>query len=349
MANYKWKASTSYKSDTSLSYGVDPSTWDSWQTASTGHQSPGTITYWYRDANVGPGGVWSDSNSSRVAISLSESWDASIDDLNNLTISVTTTINSVVRDDLRGQNADNPGRNINIYQEQGAAAVLSLTDNNLTSAHTIWSGPVTLSNYTFTLAPGQSAERSTLYVHNQTIGTASYDDIWAGIHFLNDLPAPTTYNLYYDMNGGSGGPANQSHTTAQSSWTFTVSSGAPSWGYYKFLGWSTIKHTRSCTDADVQYRAGDAITLPQSSPSLTLYAVWMKDYRPGSSLDTNTGVWKSHNRINGACHIVNNASTGSILQCRTIGGEVGDRGNPPLILHQASSNGWYNQKRLGKP
>lgn len=348
MANYKWRASTRYQSDTSLSYGVTPSSWDSWQTATTGHQSPGTISYWYRDANVsGPGG-FTDANSSRVAISLSESWDASIDDLNNLTITLVTTINSIVRDDLQGTNQDTPGRNINIYRQEGAAAVISVTDTQLASAHTIWSGPLTLSTYTFTLAPGQSAERSSLYVHNQTVGAVSYDDIWAGIQFLNDLPSPTVYKLNYDANGGTGAPANQAHTTGQSSWTFMVSNIQPTWGYYKFLGWSTVKHTESCTEADVEYRATDTITLLQNNPTITLYAVWMKDYRPGCTLDTNTSIWKSHNRTNGACHVLENVNNMTWLECRTIGGDEGAKGNPPLILTATNANSWRNQKKLGK-
>ena len=200
-ATYKWKATTRYQSDTTLSYGADPSTWQNWQTASPGHQAPGAIVYWYRDANVsGPGG-FTDANSSRAAISLTEEWDASIDSRNYLTITITTTINSVVRDDLRGTNQNTPGRNINIYREQGGAPVLSLTDTLLAQNHTIWSGPVTLSVYTFTLAPGQSAERSSLYVHNQTIGGSSYDDIWAGIQFLNDLPADYRPGCILDTNG----------------------------------------------------------------------------------------------------------------------------------------------------
>lgn len=185
---YKWKADTTYQSDTSLSYGVVPTDHTGWQTAQPGTQS-GSWTYWYRDANVsGPSG-FTDANSSRTAISLTESWTASIDTRNNLTITITTTINSVVRDDLRGSNQNTPGRNINIYREQGGAAILSLTDTQLAVAHTIWQGPMTLDQYTFTLAPGQSLQRSSLYLHNQTIGYTSYDDIWFGVLFLNDLPA----------------------------------------------------------------------------------------------------------------------------------------------------------------
>lgn len=185
---YKWKADTTYQSDTSLSYGVIPTDHTGWQTAEVGSQS-GSWTYWYRDANVsGPSG-FTDANSSRTAISLTESWTASIDTRNNLTVTITTTINSVVRDDLRGANQNTPGRSINIYREQGGAAILSLTDTQLAVAHTIWQGPQTLDQYTFTLAPGQSLQRSSLYLHNQTIGYTSYDDIWFGVLFMNDLPA----------------------------------------------------------------------------------------------------------------------------------------------------------------
>lgn len=255
---YKWKADTTYQSDTSLSYGVTPTSHTGWQTAQAGSQS-GTWNYWFRDANVGPPFI--DANSSRVVVSVTESWTATIDNRNNLTISINSVINSVVRDDLQGSNVDTPGRTINIYREQGGAAVLSLTDTQLASAHTIYSGPLALDNYTFTLAPGESLQRSSLYLHNQTIGMSSYDDIWFGVLFLNDLP---------------------------------------------------------------------------------------KDYRPGATLDTNTSIWKSHNRTNGACHILPNTSGTNWHECRTVDGDSGGQGNPPLILKAANANSWYNQKLLGK-
>ena len=194
---YKWKADTTYQSDTTLSHGVIPTDHIDWQSAQAGSQS-GSWTYWYRDGNYGP--PWSDANSSRVMVSLDESWTASIDTHNNLTITITTTINSVVRDDLQGNNPATPGRTINIYRDQGGAAVLSLTDSDISTAHTIWTGPQTLDQYTFTLAPGQSLQRSSLYLHNQTIGYQSYDDIWFGVQFLNDLPAETIPHAVLDNN-----------------------------------------------------------------------------------------------------------------------------------------------------
>lgn len=80
-----------------------------------------------------------------------------------------------------------------------------------------------------------------------------------------------------------------------------------------------------------------------------VWASWFDlDYRPGATLNTNTSIWRSHNRSNGACHILPNTSGTNWHECRTIGGESGAKGNPPLILHAANANSWYNQKRLGK-
>ena len=79
-----------------------------------------------------------------------------------------------------------------------------------------------------------------------------------------------------------------------------------------------------------------------------VWASWFDlDYRPGTSLDSNTGVWKSHNRNNGACHILSNTNPVTLKECRTVGGDASAQGNPPLILHAANANSWYNQKRLG--
>ena len=80
-----------------------------------------------------------------------------------------------------------------------------------------------------------------------------------------------------------------------------------------------------------------------------VWASWFDlDYRPGASLDTNTSVWKSHNRANGACHVLSNTSNMTWQECRTVGGDSGAQGNPPLMLHAADANSWYNQRRIGK-
>lgn len=87
------------------------------------------------------------------------------------------------------------------------------------------------------------------------------------------------------------------------------------------------------------------------------WATWFDlDYRPGATLKNNKpyypgdqgGVWRSHNRTNGAAHVLSATDPVTWQECRTINGESGGQGNPPLILHQSDANSWYNQKKLGK-
>lgn len=146
--------------------------------------------------------------------------------------------------------------------------------------------------------------------------------------------------LKYDANGGSGAPSTQTASVpeATTSHDFTVSSTAPTWGDYIFLGWSTIKHTESCLPSDVEYVGGDTFTVQKSNPTRTLYAVWMKDYRPGEVLIS--GEWKSANRADGKCHIKQN---GSWVEMRTIDGGSGE-GNPPS---RRTSGVWKNQYKIG--
>lgn len=339
---YQWSTVTDYDSDTDLSWGVIPND-TSWHTVEAGSGNA-TASYFYRDSNTAP---FTDANSSRVITSVTNSWTASISDTNVLTINLHTTINSIARDDIRGSDQNTPGRTIDVYNSSGTKVFGTYTDTQVHVAHSI-SGEIAVGDTVIVLQPGQNASLSALQLHNQTVGGSSYDDIGIGVRFRNTLPAPTTYRLHYDANGGTGAPADQTNTTGETSQVFTVASGQPTWGLYKFLGWSNTRYTDSRTEADVDYESGDTITLTQSSPTKTIYAVWMMDYRPGAALDTNTSIWKSHNRLNGACHVLSNTTNMTWQECRTIGGDSGAQGNPPLILHAANANSWYNQKRLGK-
>lgn len=344
MANYQWRATAHYNGtvspDTTLSYGSTSGQYLNWQTATVGDSNNITEGYCWHDANIAVSGMYTDANASRAVVRIQESWTTSVDDLNNLTVRITQKLVSVVRDNCYGYNQDTPGRGINIYRDNGSTLLLSLTDSLVATPHTIWDTGMTLSEYTFTLAPGQNAERSSLYVHNYTIGYPdNYDDIWVGVQFKNILPAPTTYTLSYNANGGAGAPSTQSATTAQSSKTFTVASGTPTWGLYEFLGWSRTQYSDSRTEADVEFRAGDTITLQQASPDITLYAVWRMDYRPHAILASD-GKWYSHNRPGGEAHVL----AGSTWhECRTIGSPTA-MGNPPSVYHNGK---WYNAALLG--
>lgn len=185
---YQWRATTVIDSTSSLSTGVIPSDKSSWQdeTSESGSQ---TFRYYYRDANVKTGSGYADANSSRVVVSVTDSWTAEYDTQNNLKIKIRTTINSIVRDDLRGTNKDSPGRNINIRRYKGGPVVWSATDNNLDSPHSILSTPITLAEYTITIEPGDaSVFRSSIYYYNKTVGYDSWDELSMGIQFRNPMP-----------------------------------------------------------------------------------------------------------------------------------------------------------------
>lgn len=191
---YQWRTTFDYQNErdpiNQLSYGVSPNDQMNWQTANAGVGGSGTWTYWYRDSNTTYAGYFVDSLSSRAAYNVTQTWTSSIDSRNNLTISITTVINSIVRDDIRGSDQNTPGRNITVYKENGGSPIISVTDNQVATAHTI-SGSVNFGTYTFTLAPGENLTKNTLFIHNQVVGGASFDNIWAGVQFLNPLPAET--------------------------------------------------------------------------------------------------------------------------------------------------------------
>lgn len=157
-------------------------------------------------------------------------------------------------------------------------------------------------------------------------------------------------SLAYNANGGSGAPSTQTASVSPSSnsHTFSVSATAPTWGSFIFLGWSDSPVSGSGTMADVDYVGGDTITVTQSSPSKTIYAVWEKDYRPGATLNTNNSTWRSHNRTNGAAHVLSNTGNLTWTEMRTIGGAENEQGNPPVLARAANATSFYNQKKLGQ-
>ena len=145
--------------------------------------------YYYRDSDTGD-----NNNSSRVVVAISESWTASISNKNYLSVTLTTQITSIRRDDIRGTPGSTP-RNIRIRRSAGGTVLASFLNDPVNTAHTISSSPIVLDSYTFTLAPGQNLSRGSVYFRNNTVG---YDDVavpniyvdemWLGTEFKNTLP-----------------------------------------------------------------------------------------------------------------------------------------------------------------
>jgi len=93
-------------------------------------------------------------------------------------------------------------------------------------------------------------------------------------------PAPKTFTLRYDANGGSGAPPAQTYSGTESSHAFTVSSTVPKWEGHTFLGWSTS------SKGSASYQGGDSITVTGTT---TLYAVWTDKPSHTVSYDVNGG------------------------------------------------------------
>ena len=75
--------------------GVSPAD-DSWHTTDVTTGSA-THTYYYNDSTCA-----SNANSSRTSINITDSWTVSIDEHNNMTVSVHTVINSISRAAYQG-------------------------------------------------------------------------------------------------------------------------------------------------------------------------------------------------------------------------------------------------------
>ena len=245
---YQWKADTGIVSGgyPNEEYGVDPND-TSWHTTSALSGSTSRY-YFYRDSSTSQ-----NSNSSKVRVYIDESWTASIDSRNNLTIVLTTTISQIVRGEINGNPWTSPyarNRNIYIRRSQGGSNVWSIGNDPIDSAHTILASPgVTLSTYTFTLAPGEGLTRSSLYYISTVPGHESdplpniYTDVFTmGTTFKNILPAdyrpgailksaqqyePNPSDGAYYSHNRSAGACHILATDGGSTWTEMRTIGAP--------------------------------------------------------------------------------------------------------------------------
>lgn len=165
----------------------------------TTDQATGTATakYWYTDSNRTD---WQH-NYSRVYVDIEDDWTASVDNYNNLTVTLTSIITSITRSGIVGTpTTTTTGRDISIYREQGGTRLFYTAGDQIGTAHTIATN-INLGTVTFTLAPGQNATRSSVYYHNYSPADGSYDDLWMGIELKNTLPADYRPMMVRDPNG----------------------------------------------------------------------------------------------------------------------------------------------------
>lgn len=180
--------------------GVTPQD-TNWNPGAPGHKyGPLTYKYYYTDSNSA-----SNANSSRVIVDASDEWTAVFDDKNNLIITITTKIDSIVRANIVGNPlaGGNWTRDIKVGRDKNNS-VWSINGDGIGYAHTLV-GSINLGTETITIPPGGKVERGSLYVLNHTTGLSwtnpDYtDEMWMGISFRNpreaepDTPVWTEYD-----------------------------------------------------------------------------------------------------------------------------------------------------------
>lgn len=190
--NYQYRAqliiqSGGYPGETT---GVIPAD-DSWHTT-TAESGSATFTYYYNDSTCA-----SNSNSSRTEVNITDTWTASVDEHNKLTIVVHSVINSIVRSAYQGNPnacANNIVSDIIISRIQGGATIARYNNQNFANYGTVATN-IDCGSYTMVIDPGQGATRTPLVYKNDahySDGTQEglYDDIMRmGLTFKNILPA----------------------------------------------------------------------------------------------------------------------------------------------------------------
>ncbi len=146
-----------------------------------------TAQYYYLDSNVVTSGT---ANTSRVVIQVTDTWTVSFDSRNNMTVSVSSVLDSIVRDNVNGNPAgsSNLARDMNAYQYEGGTSLWYYRDTNISAAKTIATN-ISLGTHVFTLAPGQMASRHSMFFFNKTVGAQTAGDrLNMGVKFVNILP-----------------------------------------------------------------------------------------------------------------------------------------------------------------
>lgn len=188
---YRWR--TSFVQISGGYPGEETGVYPDDQTWHTTDALSGTATaiYHYRDSDVAQ-----NANSTKVDVEIRDSWTASIDSRNRLTITITTTLLSIVRNGWQGTGGGGIMRNIFIRRAATSPLLWSVSDPT-TYEHTILGTPVDLGTYTFTLEPGQggSATGSSIYYRSNLAGhdstpppSSAVDEFALGVEFENILP-----------------------------------------------------------------------------------------------------------------------------------------------------------------
>lgn len=146
-------------------------------------------------------------------------------------------------------------------------------------------GKPSRSGYTFKGWGLSSSSTSATYQPGSTYNYNASRTLYA-VWGKDAPPAPTTYTVSYNANGGSGAPSSQTKTKDIA---LTLSSTRPTKSGYTFRGWSESRYATSAS-----YQPGGQYT---ANASTVLYAVWECSH---PSIDT---VWDTGCKWRNVCRI----------------------------------------------
>lgn len=151
-----------------------------------------TSVYYFRDSNYP-----NNANSSKVEMTIKDTWTATIASDNTLNIVADTDIVSIVRNDIQGNpnyNGNYTTRDIIIRRYKGGPILYRWNNLNIGVNATIDTN-VNLPSYSFSLAPGEDVTQSTMYViacvtghESDPLPSANVDAMYMGVQFRNTLP-----------------------------------------------------------------------------------------------------------------------------------------------------------------
>lgn len=174
----------------------------------------------------------------------------------------TTPVTSV---SISGSSVVNVGSTLTLT---ATTSPTSATDRGVTWS--ITSGSSHVSYTTTTTSSGGTIKLTGLSAGSVTVKATASDGSGKYATKTITVNQPTyKYYLYYDMNGGSGGPSTQYETATDTTSTVTtqISTVEPTRSGYTFLGWA-----KTSTATKATYSPGDYVNVTYDD--LTLYAVW---------------------------------------------------------------------------
>ena len=203
-----------------------------------------------------------------------------------------------------------PSQSIRVYYDaNGGSGGPGSGSGTYGTTYLIAQGEPTRSGYTF-IGWSTSSSGSAMYNYN---AYGSYTGPMTDRFTLYNTTylyaiweqASTTLHVYYDANGGSGGPSSGSGTYGA---TYLIAQGEPTRSGYTFIGWSTT----SSGSAMYNYNAYGSYTGPMTDRftlygTTYLYAIWEKratTYTVSYNPNGGSGIEKTYSVGAGATHSI---------------------------------------------